>query len=111
MGHGHSRAHDVEGNEKRLYAALALTMLFTVVEIVGGIVTNSLALLSDAAHMFTDVTALAMASTHILFEETPADMDVAKLRAQIELKPGGARPCTPCMSGHLPPDGMFRLRT
>ena len=60
MGHDHSHAHDVQGNEKRLYAALALTALFMVVEIVGGIVTNSLALLSDAAHMFTDVTALAI---------------------------------------------------
>jgi len=60
MGHDHSHATRVEGNEKRLISALALTALFMVAEIAGGIVTNSLALLSDAAHMFTDVTALAI---------------------------------------------------
>ena len=60
MGHDHSHAHHVAGNERRLYAALALTTLYMLVEIAGGIVTGSLALLSDAAHMFTDVTALAI---------------------------------------------------
>jgi len=45
MGHDHSHATRVEGNEKRLIAALALTALFMVAEIAGGIVTNSLALL------------------------------------------------------------------
>jgi len=60
MGHDHSHTHQVAGNEKRLLAALGLTALFMVVEIAGGIVFNSLALLSDAAHMFTDVTALAI---------------------------------------------------
>lgn len=60
MGHDHSHGRQVAGNEKRLLFALGLTASFMVVEIVGGIVTNSLALLSDAAHMFTDVTALAI---------------------------------------------------
>jgi cobalt-zinc-cadmium efflux system protein len=40
----------------------ALTAGFFVVEVAGGILTNSLALLSDAAHMFTDVMALAIAT-------------------------------------------------
>jgi cobalt-zinc-cadmium efflux system protein len=60
MGHDHSHAVKVEGNEKRLWGALGLTAAFMVAEVVGGILTNSLALLSDAAHMFTDVTALAI---------------------------------------------------
>ena len=41
--------------------ALALTSGFLIVEIAGATITGSLALLSDAAHMFTDVTALAIA--------------------------------------------------
>lgn len=40
--------------------ALALTATFTVVEVIGGLIMQSLALLSDAAHMFTGVTALAI---------------------------------------------------
>lgn len=59
MAHDHAHAAGA-GNEKRLMMALALTGLFMVVEVIGGILTNSLALLSDAAHMFTDVTALAI---------------------------------------------------
>ena len=73
MGHDHSHAHQVEGNERRLYAALGLTTLFMFVEIVGGIVTNSLALLSDAAHMFTDVTALAISLAAVRIGKRAAD--------------------------------------
>ena len=50
MGHDHSHAHQVAGNEKRLMFALGLSTVFMTVEIIGGVVTNSLALLSDAAH-------------------------------------------------------------
>ena len=41
--------------------ALAINLLFLVIEFVGGLVTNSLALLSDAGHMLTDVAALGVA--------------------------------------------------
>jgi cobalt-zinc-cadmium efflux system protein len=54
--HGADRAHD----RRALGWALALTALFCVVEFVGGWLTNSLALLSDAVHMLTDVGALAL---------------------------------------------------
>jgi cobalt-zinc-cadmium efflux system protein len=73
VGHDHSHAHQVEGNERRLLLALALTAAFMVVEIVGGILTNSLALLSDAAHMFTDVTALAISLAAVRFGRRPVD--------------------------------------
>lgn len=53
--------------------ALGLTAVFMVVEVVGGIVTNSLALLSDAAHMFTDVTALAIALAAVRVGKRPVD--------------------------------------
>ena len=44
-----------------LAIALSFTMLFLVVEIVGGLLTNSLALLADAGHMGVDVAALGLA--------------------------------------------------
>jgi cobalt-zinc-cadmium efflux system protein len=73
MGHDHSHVHQVAGNEKRLMFALGLSTLFMSVEIVGGMLTNSLALLSDAAHMFTDVTALAISLAAIRFGRRPVD--------------------------------------
>lgn len=54
--HGADRAHD----RRALRWALTLTAVFCVVEFVGGWLTNSLALLSDAVHMLTDVGALAL---------------------------------------------------
>src|SRR5690349_15878738 len=54
----HARDHDRELGAVR--AGLALTALLCVIELVGGWFTNSLALMSDAAHLFTDVAALAL---------------------------------------------------
>ena len=54
----HDRDHDRELGAVR--AGLALTALLCVIELVGGWFTNSLALMSDAAHLFTDVAALAL---------------------------------------------------
>lgn len=58
----------------RLGWALALTATYMVAEVVGGLVTGSLALLADAAHMLTDVGGLALALLAIRFaarEATP----------------------------------------
>jgi len=49
------------GGETRLVVALTLTAAYMVVEVVGGIWFNSLALLADAGHMISDVMALALA--------------------------------------------------
>ena len=49
-----------ERNRRALALALTITAVYLVVEVVGGLLTNSLALLSDAAHMFTDVAALTL---------------------------------------------------
>lgn len=60
-GAGHSHDHTAGANAKMLGWALALTSTYLVAEVVGGFVFNSLALLSDAAHMLTDVAALVIA--------------------------------------------------
>ncbi len=48
-------------NRRPLGIALAITATFLVIEVIGGLVTGSLALLADAGHMATDVAALALA--------------------------------------------------
>lgn len=52
-------------SKRTLWMVLILTTLFTIVEIVGGLVSNSLALLSDSAHMISDVIALTLSMTAI----------------------------------------------
>ncbi|MBB6445115.1 cation diffusion facilitator family transporter [Bacillus benzoevorans] len=59
-GHSHGHSHGHAGNKKALFSAFLLISLFMVVEVIGGIVTNSLALLSDAGHMLSDAAALGL---------------------------------------------------
>ncbi len=73
QGHGHAHATVRDGNERRLVLALALTAAFLVVEVVAGLLSNSLALISDAAHMFTDSAGLAVALVAIQIAKRPAD--------------------------------------
>lgn len=73
QGHDHSHAAVTEGNAKKLTIALILTTTFLVIEFIAGILTQSLALLSDAAHMFTDAAALAIALAAIQIAKRPAD--------------------------------------
>ncbi len=63
MAHDHDHGHGVSESDDRrwLGIALALILAFMCVEIVAGILADSLALLSDAAHMLTDAAALALA--------------------------------------------------
>ncbi len=60
--HGHSHSH-VSGDvgRSRLKLVLLLSALYLVAEAVGGVLTNSLALLADAGHMLSDVGSLALA--------------------------------------------------
>lgn len=65
--HGHTHSHGAGAlragarHQRRLAVAFVLILGFFVVEAVGGIITNSLALLSDAGHMLADVIGLGMA--------------------------------------------------
>jgi len=72
--HPHHHHHHGSGsNRKRLALVLALTFAYMLAEIAGGILTNSLALLSDAGHMFTDVAALALAMFALWFASRPVN--------------------------------------
>ena len=70
---GHSHDHTAGANAKMLKWALALTATYLVAEVVGAFVFNSLALLSDAAHMMTDVAGLVIALMAIHLGKKAAD--------------------------------------
>ena len=63
---------DRAGELQALRVGLAVTALLCLAELIGGWLTNSLALISDAAHMFTDVGALALAVFAVRFAARPA---------------------------------------
>lgn len=73
MGAGHDHGTGEVKHAKPLWWALGLTSTFLVAEIIGGLVTNSLALLSDAAHMMTDVIALTVSLIAVKMSQRPAD--------------------------------------
>lgn len=60
-GHGHSHAVPADADTRWLTIALLINASFMVVEVVVGIAASSIALLSDAGHMVTDVAAIALA--------------------------------------------------
>ncbi|MES0350313.1 MAG: cation diffusion facilitator family transporter [Desulfobacteria bacterium] len=60
QNHNHSHGSVRETGKSRLRLVLVLTSLFFVVEVLGGLWTNSLALLSDAGHMLSDMFALGL---------------------------------------------------
>lgn len=64
MGHGHHHHHHHHGHGSasgRLTLAFILNLVFAVIELVGGILTNSMAIISDALHDFGDAMAIGMA--------------------------------------------------
>ncbi|MBW3554135.1 MAG: cation diffusion facilitator family transporter [Gemmatimonadetes bacterium] len=79
-GHGHSHAgpghgahsHARDAPRRTLLIVLGITGAFMVAEFVGGLLSNSLALLADAAHMFTDVGALGLSLFAMWFAQRPA---------------------------------------
>ncbi|PLT33698.1 cation diffusion facilitator family transporter [Bacillus sp. V5-8f] len=70
-GHGHHHHHH-SSNKKALLSAFILISLFMVVEVIGGVLTNSLALISDAGHMLSDAAALGLSYLAIRLGERKA---------------------------------------
>jgi cation diffusion facilitator family transporter len=74
MGHGHSHAPITAGgaHRRRLVVVLGLTLAVLVAEIVGAVLSGSLALLADAGHMATDAAGLALALAAVGLAQRPA---------------------------------------
>lgn len=70
--HHHEHSHDMDKALKgRLRISIALTGIIFIAELLGGYLTNSLALMSDAAHVFMDVFALTLSWFAIYISEMP----------------------------------------
>ncbi|HZB19729.1 MAG TPA: cation diffusion facilitator family transporter [Blastococcus sp.] len=74
MGHGHAHAPGTAagGHRRRLVIVLSLTLAVMAAEIVGGLMSGSLALLADAGHMATDAAGIALALGAVTLAQRPA---------------------------------------
>lgn len=73
-GHDHSHVPTVSSdNERKVLLSFALIFTFMIVEVIGGLLSGSLALLADAGHMLTDAAALALAYAAFRFGRRAAD--------------------------------------
>lgn len=83
MSHEHNHAHDVKG--KNLFITILLNIVITLAQIIGGILSGSLALLSDALHNFSDVIALVIAwwANKLSVKENSIDKTFGYKRAEI----------------------------
>lgn len=72
--HGHGHGHGVSADADRRWLAIALALIvgFMAAEVVVGLVANSLALISDAGHMFTDAASIALALIAVRLAGRPA---------------------------------------
>ena len=74
-GHSHAHppphAHRFQHSRRRLLLAFVSQLIFFVVELVGGLLTNSLALLADAGHMLSDVAALGLSLLALVYAGKP----------------------------------------
>ena len=74
QNHSHTHFNELtQQTVRRLALSLGITLAFVAVEIFAGIFANSLALLTDAAHNFTDVMALALSWWALRLTSQPAD--------------------------------------
>jgi cobalt-zinc-cadmium efflux system protein len=70
--HTHGTLSFINTNQRRLLVALSITGLMTIVELAGGLISNSLALIGDAGHMFTDTLALGLSLFALNLTKRPA---------------------------------------
>ena len=81
--HSHNHSHNVKG--KNLFITIILNLIITLSQIVGGLLSGSLALLSDAIHNFSDVVSLVVAwwANKLSSKENSSDKTFGFKRAEI----------------------------
>jgi cobalt-zinc-cadmium efflux system protein len=85
MGHGHHHHVDPEAGDRRVFAAIAVNMGLTVAQIVGGIVSGSLALIADALHNFSDAISLIIAFGARKIARRPRDAEMTFGYGRVEV--------------------------
>ena len=93
QGHAHGHAHGLAGvgNEvrrgqaKRLIVVIVLNFAYMIAEIVGGLLTGSLALLADAGHTLSDLASLALGLFAVWFAQRPASASRTYGHTRVEI--------------------------
>ncbi len=83
--HFHGTLQDRKVQRGRMRWVLGITAAFMVAEVVGGVLSNSLALLADAGHMFTDVGALALSLLAMRLAQRPPSATKTYGYARLEI--------------------------
>ena len=111
--HGHLHAHDSkcgdqrQVNRRRIALTLVLTLLYMVAEAVGGWWSDSLALLADAGHMFSDAAALGLKLQSLEHREELADRpQTSEVRRDVGRTLGRLLGLTRCVALEGAPDGV-----
>lgn len=73
MGHGHHHHVDPNAGDRRVFAAIVVNMALTVAQVIGGILSGSLALIADALHNFSDAISLIIAFAARKIARRPRD--------------------------------------
>ena len=82
----HDHAHiDPEAGDRRVFAAIAVNLGLTVAQIIGGIVSGSLALIADALHNFSDAISLIIAFAARKIARRPRDADMTFGYGRVEV--------------------------
>src|SRR6266852_7115087 len=83
--HVHQSHASIQDDQRRLWIVLAVTSVYFITELVGGYLSGSLALLSDAVHMLTDIAALCLGLLTLWISTRPASSGktYGYLRAEI----------------------------
>jgi len=71
MSHHHSHNQSSETSEKNLFITIALNIFITIVQIIGGIISGSLSLISDAMHNFSDAVAIVITYIALRLSKKP----------------------------------------
>ena len=86
MGHSHTHTHSFKGKkDKNLFISIILNIVITVAQIIGGVLSGSLALLSDALHNFSDVLSLVVSyvASKLARKKASTDKTFGYKRAEI----------------------------
>jgi cobalt-zinc-cadmium efflux system protein len=85
MGHGHHHHVDPEAGDRRVFAAIAVNMGLTVVQVIGGIMSGSLSLIADALHNFSDAISLIIAFGARKIARRPRDAEMTFGYGRVEV--------------------------
>lgn len=98
MGHDHSHSHGISASgtgtakhRKRLIAVLSITLAVVLIQIVGAVISGSLALLADAGHMLSDAAGVFIALLAAWIATRPASDQRTYGYLRAEGKPERAR--------------------